>query len=670
MRRDVAVRGEARDAGTARGSASAARGAASGSCDRAPQPRPAGAALREAAFTDAPLCICVLDACGRLLEANALFEEVVGPLRTFEGVAFERVGLSCADVSSLRIALDALRSSGERQRARGVRCSTSGLLLTRHFDWSFSALQGGNVVVCGDVVCESERAKQRKEADLLDFFQNAPIAAHWLGADGNILWANNTELRLMGYTAEEYIGQPLLKFCPDDAEIVQEMCKALLAGRCVKDVPVQFRAKDGRVVPLLVDSNAKYEDGQFHHSRCFLRDDTGRKVREARAELMVHELKRSAELFDAFVSRTLHLVRTPCHVGLADLDRLQEGGLSKFEVNEALQEATAVLESVVGMTGDVSDLMRFEQGAALKVRHLPADLKDVGRAAVDSALFLVQAGVKLCFDFGRGGTSFCTDALVLERVLAHLLKNACQATTSGTITLRLTHSEGGVTFAVEDEGCGLEMNDLQYFQRYSTDLKAVEEMSLEDAVLARKKLEQDLQLDSGKEGLGIGLSLSYWLVHSLGGELQGDSKIGRGTKFFFDLPRSSQERGYLAPGEVYRPVAKSVLRSASVHHSLLAFADEQWTSPGMPESHIAESHVAFSRGFGSQNNFETESDASSVVSSAVSSGVSSTPAAKPRPRLTERALYEFDVAMAPVKPGLAKMTARGVFEATKVRGDL
>jgi hypothetical protein len=84
---------------------------------------------------------------------------------------------------------------------------------------------------------------------------------------------------------------------------------------------------------------------------------------------MVHELKRSAELFDAFVSRTLHLVRTPCHVVLADLDRLQEGGLSRFESDGVLEEATAVLETVISMTGDVSDLMRFEHGAALKVRE-------------------------------------------------------------------------------------------------------------------------------------------------------------------------------------------------------------------------------------------------------------------------------------------------------------
>ena len=30
---------------------------------------------------------------------------------------------------------------------------------------------------------------------------------HWLSGTGIVLWANNTELRVLGYSAEEYIGQ-------------------------------------------------------------------------------------------------------------------------------------------------------------------------------------------------------------------------------------------------------------------------------------------------------------------------------------------------------------------------------------------------------------------------------------------------------------------------------
>ena len=42
--------------------------------------------------------------------------------------------------------------------------------------------------------------------ELLDFFDNAPIALHWLSGTGHVLWANKMEMESLGYTREEYIG--------------------------------------------------------------------------------------------------------------------------------------------------------------------------------------------------------------------------------------------------------------------------------------------------------------------------------------------------------------------------------------------------------------------------------------------------------------------------------
>ena len=49
-----------------------------------------------------------------------------------------------------------------------------------------------------------------RDLELIDFFQNAPIAMHWLNGNGTVLWANQTELNVLGYTAEEYIGKSCL----------------------------------------------------------------------------------------------------------------------------------------------------------------------------------------------------------------------------------------------------------------------------------------------------------------------------------------------------------------------------------------------------------------------------------------------------------------------------
>ena len=132
-----------------------------------------------------------------------------------------------------------------------------------------------------------------RDAELIDFFQNAPIAMHWLNGEGIVLWANQTELNVLGYTAEEYIGQPIMNFCPDEKELVLEIFKQLGSGNSIADVPVRFRTKDGRMVHLLIDSNVAYnKNGSFGHTRCFIRDDTARKIRDARTKLLLEETER------------------------------------------------------------------------------------------------------------------------------------------------------------------------------------------------------------------------------------------------------------------------------------------------------------------------------------------------------------------------------------------
>src|SRR6266699_2456793 len=53
--------------------------------------------------------------------------------------------------------------------------------------------------------------RKRTESELLnneqhleDFVENAAFALHWVGPDGTILWANEAELRFLGYASEEY----------------------------------------------------------------------------------------------------------------------------------------------------------------------------------------------------------------------------------------------------------------------------------------------------------------------------------------------------------------------------------------------------------------------------------------------------------------------------------
>ena len=52
----------------------------------------------------------------------------------------------------------------------------------------------------------AEAALRRREEELANFIEEVPVALHWVGPEGTILWANRAELDLIGYARDEYIG--------------------------------------------------------------------------------------------------------------------------------------------------------------------------------------------------------------------------------------------------------------------------------------------------------------------------------------------------------------------------------------------------------------------------------------------------------------------------------
>jgi hypothetical protein len=87
-----------------------------------------------------------------------------------------------------------------RARARNIemvtlRSEDSGFPMKRHFDWTAGRDKTGQILLFGDPCSDDDVEQRAKDVELIDFFQNAPIAMHWLSGEGKVLWANQTELK-------------------------------------------------------------------------------------------------------------------------------------------------------------------------------------------------------------------------------------------------------------------------------------------------------------------------------------------------------------------------------------------------------------------------------------------------------------------------------------------
>jgi two-component system sensor histidine kinase VicK len=112
-----------------------------------------------------------------------------------------------------------------------------------------------------------------KLAELSDFVENAALPLHWVDGDGTIIWANQAELDSLGYTKEEYIGQPIKKFHADE-EIINDILSRLIGNETLHNYSARLKCKDGQIKHVLINSNVLWQDGKFVHTRCFTRDIT------------------------------------------------------------------------------------------------------------------------------------------------------------------------------------------------------------------------------------------------------------------------------------------------------------------------------------------------------------------------------------------------------------
>jgi len=136
----------------------------------------------------------------------------------------------------------------------------------------------------------AEEALVRSEHALAEFFENAALGLLWIGPDGVVLRVNQTELDLLGYSRDEYVGRHIAQFHVDPDAIIEILAR-LVRGETVDAWEARLRAKDGSIKHVLMAANVLRENGRFVHTRCFTRDITDRRrMEEARreADLLQH----------------------------------------------------------------------------------------------------------------------------------------------------------------------------------------------------------------------------------------------------------------------------------------------------------------------------------------------------------------------------------------------
>jgi PAS domain S-box-containing protein len=197
---------------------------------------------------------------------------------------------------------------------------------------------------------------RRKSADLEDFFDNSAVGLHIVSAEGIILRANNAELALLGYSADEYVGRHIAEFHLD-APVIGDILHKLSCGDRLDGYPARLRARDGSTKHVMITSNGRFEDGKLVNTRCFTLDVTGRREAESARQESEERLSATYEA---------------ATVGIAEADA--EGRL--LRVNDAICNILGrSRDQLLNMTFyDFTHLDDVEEDAALYARQVSGEL--------------------------------------------------------------------------------------------------------------------------------------------------------------------------------------------------------------------------------------------------------------------------------------------------------
>ena len=242
-------------------------------------------------------------------------------------------------------------------------------------------------------------------------------------------------------------------------------------------------------------------------------------------DLLLSEKKKqqaitAKEAEERFLANMSHEIRTPMNAIVGMTEILLRGNLTE-EQKEYLENIKSSGNALVSIINDILDISKIEAGKMELVedvyatRQMMSDIEKIIRTRIgDKPIEL------LCDIDPNLPDRLYGDGLRIRQIIINLANNAVKFTDEGhiKITMHAQPEEEGripVFVSVEDTGQGIKKEDIKRLFGAFQQVDALK--------------------NKGKEGTGLGLTISAQLVEMMGGKLEVTSEYGKGSEFFFTI---------------------------------------------------------------------------------------------------------------------------------------
>ncbi|MCY1719602.1 PAS domain-containing sensor histidine kinase [Prolixibacteraceae bacterium Z1-6] len=258
------------------------------------------------------------------------------------------------------------------------------------------------------------------------------------------------------------------------------------------------------------------------------RDITKRKTAEFSLEKALARAEESDKLKSAFLANLSHEIRTPMNI-ITNFTRMLASpdmeGMERLELTDAITQNGLQLMNMIDNTIHLSKIETESISVNQDFCRINPLLRDIYNEFSPNIPDTKDVQMKLNFDVANTEFGFATDNKLLKEALSILVDNAVKYTQRGTVTLgyEMIRTDR-IKFVVTDTGIGIPKDDFEnIFSRF---------------------YRVQNPINQSTSGSGIGLPIAQHYISLLGGELEFESTIDKGSKFWFTL-LFKEGRGYM-----------------------------------------------------------------------------------------------------------------------------
>lgn len=374
---------------------------------------------------------------------------------------------------------------------------------------------------------QQQQALEQFKQSYYRFFERVPLGLYRLNILGEIIEANSTLVKMLGYDQEQDLqGKSIAKYHLQ-AEAYLAWQQQLSKERAVAEFEGQIKSWQGKLIWLRHNAIA-VRDAQGNLT-CYegaVADITASKQAELeRVELLNRERKAKEEaetvnrIKDEFLATLSHELRTPLNAIIGWIQLLRGGKMSEMQISKAIDVIDRNAQAQNQLIDDLLDVSRIIRGT-MSLKLKPTNLNEVIMASLDTVRPSAAAkNIELITQLESKTTGVNGDKERLQQVFWNLLINGIKFTPNGGKIIISSETRGNeILIKVTDTGQGIAADVLPY-------------------VFDRFRQAETKSSTRTQGGLGLGLAIVRHLVEIHGGRVMADSPgLNKGSTFTVELP--------------------------------------------------------------------------------------------------------------------------------------